>query len=70
MDPRSNISKQASYLATFLILDLQEHAFRTVRKTRLFGAGSAGAKKCVLRTDIKMFSLKSKMKPVVKYGVY
>ena len=51
-------------------MDFQESVFKQVREIHLFGAGSAGAKRCVLRTSVKTFSWKSKMKPVVKYGVY
>ena len=39
--PTSNISKQTSYLATFFILDFQEHVFTKVPKTHTF----AGARK-------------------------
>ena len=46
---------------------LQENLFRKDRKIYLFGAGSVGAKRCVLRTEIKTCSWKLKMKPLVKY---
>ena len=42
-----------------------------VLKTHLFGAGEAGANKvCFPDLSKNMFLGKSKMKPVVKYGVY
>ena len=44
METISNISKQALYLTTCLILDFQEHAFIEVREMHLSGAGSACAK--------------------------
>ena len=51
-------------------MDFQEHVFRKVFKTYLVGAGEAGAKKVCFPDFSKDIFLKSKMKPVVKYGVY
>ena len=51
-------------------MDFQEHVFKKVRKIHLFGAGSAGAQKVCFEDLSKDVFLKSKMKPVVKYGVY
>ena len=51
-------------------LDFQEHVFRTVWKPHLFCASFAGAQKVCFGDLNKEISLKSKMEPVVKYGVY
>ena len=51
-------------------MDFQEHVFRKVFKTHLFGAGGASAEKVYFPEFFKDMFLKFKMKPVVKYGVY
>ena len=51
-------------------MDFQENVFKKVRKIHLLGPGSTGAKKVCFEDLSKDIFLKSKMTPVVKYGVY
>ena len=52
------------------MLDFRANVFKRVRKIHLFGTGSTGAQKVCFEDLSKDIFLKSKMKNVVKYGVY